>query len=53
MLEILLKRQPINSVEFGEKVPAYFRLPMQTTHTDSQSKYIKDVVNIIKEFWEI
>ena len=56
MLEILLKRQPINIVEFSKKIPRYLRKPMQTLHpksSDSQSKYIKDVVNIIDEFWEI
>ena len=55
MLEMLLERQPTNIVEFGEKIPPYLRIPMQTLHPtnpDSQSKYIKDVVNIIDEFWE-
>ena len=55
MLEMLLERQPINIVEFGEKIPPYLRIPMQTLHPknpDYQSKYIKDVVNIIGEFWK-
>ena len=55
MLEMLLERQPTNIVEFGEKIPPYLRIPMQTLHPtnpDSQSKYIKDVVNIIGEFWK-
>ena len=53
MLKMLLERQPANIVEFGEKIPPYLRIPMQTLHPtnpDSQSKYIKDVVNIIDEF---
>ena len=55
MLEKLLEFLPTNIVEFGEKIPPYLRIPMQTMHPtnpDSQSKYIKDVVNIIDEFWE-
>ena len=55
MLEMLLEFLPTNIVEFGEKIPPYLRIPMQTLHPtnpDSQSKYIKDVVNIIYEFWE-
>ena len=55
MLEMLLEFLPTNIVEFGEKIPPYLRIPMQTLHPtnpDSQSKYIKDVVNIIDEFWE-
>ena len=55
MLEVLLELLPTNIVEFGEKIPPYLRIPMQTLHPtspDSQSKYIKDVVNIIDEFWE-
>jgi len=55
MLEMLLERQPTNIVEFGEKIPPYLRIPMQTLHPknpDYQSKYIKDVVNIIGEFWK-
>ena len=55
MLEMLLELLPTNIVEFGEKIPQYLRIPMQTLHPtnpDSQSKYIKDVVNIIDEFWE-
>ena len=55
MLEMLLEILPTNIVEFGEKIPPYLRIPMQTMHPtnpDSQSKYIKDVVNIIDEFWE-
>ena len=55
MLEMLLEFLPTNIVEFGEKIPQYLRIPMQTLHPtnpDSQSKYIKDVVNIIDEFWE-
>ncbi len=55
MLEMLLEFLPTNIVEFGEKIPPYLRIPMQTMHPtnpDSQSKYIKDVVNIIDEFWE-
>ena len=51
MLEILLKRQPINCLEFSKKIPGYLRLPMQTTHPNSQSRYIKDIVKIIDEFW--
>jgi len=54
MLEMLLERQPTNIDEFGEKIPPYLRIPMQTLHPknpDCQSKYIKDVVNII-EFWK-
>jgi len=53
MLEMLLEFLPTNIVEFGEKIPPYLRIPMQTMHPtnpDSQSKYIKDVVNIIDEF---
>ena len=53
MLEMLLEFLPTNIVEFGEKIPPYLRIPMQTLHPtnpDSQSKYIKDVVNIIDEF---
>ena len=55
MLEMLLEFLPTNIVEFGEKIPPYLRIPMQTMHPtnpDSQSKYIKDVVNIIYEFGE-
>ena len=55
MLEMLLEFLPTNIVEFGEKIPPYLRIPMQTLHPtnpDSQSKYIKDVVNIIDEFGE-
>ena len=55
MLEMLLEFLPTNIVEFGEKIPPYLRIPMQTLHPtnpDSQSKYIKDVVNIIYEFGE-
>jgi len=55
MLEVLLEFLPTNIVEFGEKIPPYLRIPMQTMHPtnpDSQSKYIKDVVNIIDEFGE-
>ena len=55
MLEMLLEFLPTNIVEFGEEIPPYLRIPMQTLHPtnpDSQSKYIKDVVNIIDEFWE-
>ena len=55
MLEMLLEFLPTNIVEFGEKIPPYLRIPMQTMHPtnpDSQSKYIKDVVNIIGEFWK-
>ena len=55
MLKMLLERQPTNIVEFGEKIPPYLRIPMQTLHPknpDYQSKYIKDVVNIIGEFWK-
>ena len=55
MLEKLLEFLPTNIVEFGEKIPPYLRIPMQTMHPtnpDSQSKYIKDVVNIIDEFGE-
>ena len=55
MLEVLLELLPTNIVEFGEKIPPYLRTPMQTLHPtspDSQSKYIKDVVNIIDEFGE-
>ena len=55
MLEMLLKYEPTNIVEFGENIPPYLRIPMQTLHPtnpDSQSKYIKDVVNIIYEFGE-
>ena len=32
MLEMLLERQPINIVEFGEKIPPDLRIPMQTLH---------------------
>ena len=55
MLEKLLEFLPTNIVDFGEKIPPYLRIPMQTMHPtnpDSQSKYIKDVVNIIEEFGE-
>ena len=55
MLEMLLKYEPTNIVEFGENIPPYLRISMQTLHPtnpDSQSKYIKDVVNIIYEFGE-
>ena len=55
MLENLLEFLPTNIVEFGGKIPPYLRIPMQTMHPtnpDSQSKYIKDVVNIIDEFGE-
>ena len=55
MLEMLLEFLPTNIVEFGEKIPPYLRIPMQIMHPtnpDSQSKYIKDVVNIIDEFGE-
>jgi restriction endonuclease len=55
MLEKLLEFLPTNIVEFGGKIPPYLRIPMQTMHPtnpDSQSKYIKDVVNIIDEFGE-
>ena len=40
-------------VEFGEKIPPYLRKPMQSLDTkspDYQSRYIKDVVNIIEEY---
>ena len=56
MLEMLLERQPINMVEFGEKIPPYLRTAMQTLgpkSTDSQSKYIKDIVNIIEEYGDL
>ena len=61
MLEMLLERQPTNIVEFGEKIPQYLRKSMQkddfghlidSKHPDCQNKFIKDVVNIIDEFWE-
>ena len=60
MLEMLLERQPTNIVEFGEKIPQYLRKSMQkddfghlidSKHPDCQNKFIKDVVNIIGEFW--
>ena len=50
MLEILIERQQIDVIEFGEKIPPYLRLPMQTLHPDSQIKFIKDVVKIIEKF---
>ena len=50
MLEMLIERQPIDVIEFGEMIPPYLRLPMQTLHPDSQIKFIKDVVNIIEEY---
>ena len=53
MLKMLIERQPINLVEFGEKIPPYLRKPMQSLDTkspDYQSRYIKDVVNIIEEY---
>jgi hypothetical protein len=61
MLEMLLERQPTNIVEFGEKIPQYLRESMQkddfghlidSKHPDCQNKFIKDVVNIIGEFWK-
>ena len=61
MLEMLLERQPTNIVEFGEKIPQYLRKSMQkddfghlidSKHPDCQNKFIKDVVNIIGEFWK-
>ena len=61
MLEMLLERQPTNIVEFGEKIPPYLRESMQkddfghlidSKHPDCQNKFIKDVVNIIGEFWK-
>ena len=61
MLEMLLERQPTNIVEFGEKIPLYLRKSMQkddfghlidSKHPDCQNKFIKDVVNIIGEFWK-
>ena len=56
MLEMLLKRQPINIVEFGEKIPPYLRKAMQILDPkspDSQSKFIKDVVNIIEKYGDL
>ena len=53
MLKMLIERQPVNLVEFGEKIPPYLRKPMQSLDTkspDYQSRYIKDVVNIIEEY---
>ena len=53
MLEMLIERQPIDVIEFGEKIPPYLRKPMQSLDTkspDYQSRYIKDVVNIIEEY---
>ena len=53
MLKMLIERQPINLIEFGEKIPPYLRKPMQSLDTkspDYQSRYIKDVVNIIEEY---
>ena len=55
ILKILLEHEPTNMVEFGKKIPSYLRKPMQTLdpqHPDCQSKFIKDVVNIINEFSE-
>ena len=61
MLKMLLERQPTNIVEFGEKIPQYLRKSMQkddfghlidSKHPDCQNKFIKDVVNIIGEFWK-
>ena len=61
MLEMLHARQPTNIVEFGEKIPQYLRESMQkddfghlidSKHPDCQNKFIKDVVNIIGEFWK-
>ena len=53
MVKMLIERQPINLIEFGEKIPPYLRKPMQSLDTkspDYQSRYIKDVVNIIEEY---
>ena len=53
MLKMLIERQPVNLVEFSEKIPPYLRKPMQSLDTkspDYQSRYIKDVVNIIEEY---
>ena len=50
MLEMLLERQPINIVEFGEIITPYLRIPMHTLHPknpDSQYKDIKVVVHIL------
>jgi hypothetical protein len=55
ILEMLLEYEPTNMVEFGKRIPAYLRKPMQTLHPqhpDCQYKFIKDVVNIISEFSE-
>ena len=61
MLEMLLEFLPTNIVEFGEKIPQYLRKSMQkddfghlidSKHPDCQNKFIKDVVNIIGEFWK-
>ena len=55
MLEMLLKYEPTNMVEFSEKIPRYHRKAMQALHpkhSDCQIKFIKDVVKIIDEFGE-
>jgi len=55
ILEMLLEHEPTNMVEFGKKIPAYLRKPMQILHPqhpDCQYKFIKDVVKIISEFCE-
>ena len=56
MLKMLIERQPVNLVEFGEKIPPYLRKPMQSLDTkspDYQSRYIKDVVKIIEEYGDL
>ena len=60
-LEMLLEHEPRNMVEFAKRIPKILRSPMErddfdnpsdSKHPDCQNKFIKDVVNIIGEFWK-
>ena len=55
MLEMLLEYEPTNLAEFGDRIPRYFRKPMESLHPrnpDSQTKFIKQIVSIIDEYGE-
>ena len=60
MLEMLLEHEPTDLVKFAKRIPKILRSPMErddfdnpsdSKHPDCQNKFIKDVVNIIGEFW--
>ena len=61
MLEMLLEHEPTDLVKFAKRIPRTLRSPMEkddfgnpsdSKHPDCQNKFIKNVVNIIDEFWE-